>query len=392
LPDGNACKYYGIGCYPAIVFNFYKFSFYTFFYVIIPVGEYTFFERLSAYKSTSFFAVVYFVGRLFKTKEIYLSKNFHYILLVAILASIVLMYEIVTNTQLQTKTGYADFNYYIYDQEASGNYGLTWTFETETGLKRFASFFANPLEHAAATLLALAVIAGLYTNDKNKLKLDLFGKIAFVATQLSVIFALSRASLVSYFAMIYVYGLITGKKYILHIFHAGLLAITAYFIFLITNRDVYDFVVDTLTFQNASSLGHVLEWVTGIEAMIGKPFGLGLGSSGKISGMLGLNIGGENQFVIIGVQAGIIAFLVYITLQMLLIYYPFVWIKKLKGKERKIALTLFLLKIGSVIPLLTADFESYTYISYISWFLCGLFVSIISEKLITKDQQKNEAN
>lgn len=357
-------------------------------YVFIPIGDYSFLERLNASKSIAFFAVIYATGRLFKPQEIFLSKYFHYILFVAVAAAIVLAYELVTNTHLQTMTGYADFNFYLYDQEPSGNYGLTWTFETENGFKRFASFFANPLEHAAATLLALSVLAGLYTSDSNKLKLDLFGKIALLATQFSVFFALSRASMVSYFAMIYVYALVTGKKYILHAFHFGLIAIVIYFIFLITNTDIYDFVVDTLTFRNASSLGHVLEWVAGIEAMFNKPLGLGLGSSGKVSGMLGLNVGGENQFIIIGVQAGFIAFFVYLLIQVSLIWLPFRWINRLKGKERKIAISLFLLKIGSIIPLLTADFESYIYIAYIGWFLSGLFISIISRK--AKPERKLE--
>ncbi len=353
---------------------------YTFLFLIIPIGSYSFFERLSAYKSTSFLALIYAAGRLTKAKEIYISKYFYYILVVTVAAAAVLISELITNTQLQTKTGYADYNFYYFNQEPTGNFGLSWTFETETGLKRFASFFSNPLEHAAATLLALAVIAGLYTTDQNKLKLDLFGKIAFAATQISVFFALSRASLFSYFAMIYVYALVTGKKYILHLLHFLLALMVVYFIFLIQNKDLYDFVLDTLTFQNASSLGHIIEWLNGIQAMITSPLGLGLGSSGKVSGALAQNVGGENEFIVIGVQVGVIGFLVYLSLQWLLIRQPFKWINKLDGKERKIALTLFLLKIGSIIPLMTSDFESYTYISYITWFLSGLFISIIADK------------
>lgn len=355
---------------------------YTLLYVILPIGSFSFFERVSAFKSTSFLVFIYAAGRLMKSNEIYISKYFHYILAVAIAACGILLFELVTNTHFQTLTGYANFNFYYFNQEATGNYGLSWTFETENGLKRFASFLANPLEHAAATLLALAVIGGLYTTDNNRLKPDLFGTIAFIATQISVFFALSRASFFSYFTMIYVYGLVTGKKYIIHIFHAVLAFLVVYFIFLIQNKDLYDLVVDTLTFQNASSLGHVLEWITGVQAMLSSPLGLGLGSSGKISGALGSNIGGENSFIIIGVQAGIIAFFIYLALQLSLIIYPFKWIKKLKGKERKIAITLFLIKIGSILPLMTSDFESYSYISYITWFLSGLFVSIISEKSI----------
>src|SRR5690606_8682424 len=115
--------------------------------------------------------------------------------------ALVLGFEILNEQHFQTYTGYADYNFYFFNQEASGNYGLSWTFETSTGLKRFSSFFANPLEFAAATLLALAVFAGLYTTDERRFKIDLIGIIALVATQLAIFFALSRSSLASYFIM-----------------------------------------------------------------------------------------------------------------------------------------------------------------------------------------------
>lgn len=357
------------------------FFLYSLIYVFIPLSDYGFTDRLSALKSTSFFVFIYATGRFLNIQEIYISKNFKYVLLVSIAASALVLYEALIGQHFQTLTGYADYNFYMYDQEPSGNYGLTWTFETENGFKRYASFFANPLEHAAATLLALSVIAGLYTYDNNKIKLNLFGKIAFAATQISIFLALSRASFVSYFLMIYVYAFVTKKSLILQLYHLGFVAVFIYFAYLINNDEIYDFVMDTITFQNASSLGHVIEWVNGIEAMVANPLGLGLGSSGKVSGALGLNVGGENQFIIIGVQLGFIGFLVYLLLQILLITYPLNWINRLKGKERKIAITVFLLKVGSIIPLLTAEFESYIYISYFIWFLSGLFINILSQKI-----------
>ncbi len=65
----------------------------------------------------------------------------------------------------------------------------------------------------------------------------------------------------------------------------------------------------------------------------------------------------------------------------MLIAYPLKWIKRLMGKERKLAITIFLLKVGSIIPLMTSDFESYTYISYFIWFVSGLFINVLSQKM-----------
>ena len=39
------------------------------------------------------------------------------------------------------------------------------------------------------------------------------------------------------------------------------------------SEDLYFFVMDTLTFENASSLGHLIEWFEGLESMIEFPRG-----------------------------------------------------------------------------------------------------------------------
>ena len=221
------------------------------------------------------------------------------------------------------------------------------------------------------------MIGGLYTTDDNQFKPDTFGKTALAATVVSIILALSRASFVSYFIVIYVYALLFKKKSILRLFHFGFLVCVLYFLFLIQNDEIYDFIIGTLTFADASSVGHIIEWLDGINAMIQNPLGLGLGNSGRVASMTGVNVGGENTFIITGVQTGIIAMLLYLFIQLSLIRYPYKWIKRLRGKERKVAVTLFLIKVGSVISLLTTNLEVHSYVNYLSWFLCGLFINII---------------
>jgi hypothetical protein len=354
----------------------------TFMYVIFPVGSYGFFDRMIAFKSSSFFIIIYATGRLFNPRTLYISKYFHYILAVIIAASIVLIYEILTDQHFQLLSGYPEFNYRLFNQEPSGNYGLSWTFETSTGLKRFASFFANPLEYGAATLVALAVIAGLYTTNENKFKIDLLGLVAVLATQFSIFFALSRASLASYFIMIYVYAMATKNRKILNLIHFGLISGIIYFVFFlfVVHPDLYDFIYETITFTNPSSVGHIIAWLEGIDSIVTSPQGLGLGQSGRVAVSNNDTIGGENQIIIFAVQTGILSAILYISMLVYLIRKCWFWFPKLQGKERKICLALLLMKVGFIIPLLTTEFESYSYISYISWFLSGIFVNIISDK------------
>jgi hypothetical protein len=353
---------------------------YTLLYVFLPIGQYSLGDKLIAFKSSSFFTFIYFSGRIFDPARIYISKYFHYILAVFIAAAAILLFEIISDQHFQTLTGYADFNFYYFNQEATGSYGLTWTFETSTGLRRFASFFANPLEFAASTLLALAILAGLYTSDDNKIKVDTLGIIAIIATQFSIFFALSRSSLASYFIMIFFYALITKKKPLLNIIYAGFIALVVYFIFfmLVINPDLYEYIYETITFTNPSSVGHVLAWVEGIEAIASNPIGLGLGESGRVAGSLGDTTGGENQYIVIGVQTGLVALLLYLYMHIYFIKTCWKWYPHLQGKERQVCLSLLLMKIGFIIPLFTSELESSVYISYISWFLSGIFVNMIA--------------
>lgn len=365
---------------------------YTLLYVILPIGEQGFGERIMAFKTLSFFVLVYCCGRLFKPKEIYISKYFHYILLLSIAAAFVLLTEVLLDRHLQTITGYAEYNFYFFNFEPSGNYGLTWTFESEGGYKRFASFFANPLEFASATVIAFAVIAALYTTDEYKIKLSNFGYLALAATLTCIVFAFSRSAFISYFILLYVYALLAGKKYIYHSFHAVGILLALYVTYLLTkdqdqNDGLQMVIINTINFSNPSSVGHVVEWVQGALAIAANPLGLGLGSSGRIGGTLGENIGGENQYIIIGVQAGILALILYLTIYISFIREGIKWLPRLDGKEKKICLAILLIRIGFIIPSLTSEIETSSYTSYLMWFFSGLFVNIISTKMAVKSEQ-----
>jgi hypothetical protein len=352
---------------------------YTILYIILPIGHYGIIDKLIAAKGLSLFVCIYFSGRLFDFNKFYLSQYFHFICAVAIATAVVLLFEVVYYQHLQTITGYTDYHMHYFNQEPNGSYGLTWTFEIENGAKRFASFFSNPLEHSAATLLTTAILASLYTTDENKIKIDGFGLAVLACTLFSISFALSRASFANYFILLYLYALITRKKMIIKIINYALLSLIL-IVFYFSQKDLSAFIINTITFENSSSVGHIVEWVNGIDAMIKSPLGLGLGESGRVSSVLDQNVGGENQFIIIGAQVGVIALGIYLAIYILTITNTWKWFKKLKGKERKICLALLLMKIGFFIPLMTSYFDSFNYLTYISWFINGLFISIIVDK------------
>jgi hypothetical protein len=211
----------------------------------------------------------------------------------------------------------------------------------------------------------------LYTSGEHKKESRLF-TLTILSLLLSVVFALSRASFAAFVLVGYVYFFITGRRTMVRIYHLGALAAGLGFLFLTFDNSIGDFIVSTLSFADSSSLSHLLEWLVGIEAMTDQPLGMGLGESGRVAGALGLNTGGENQFIILGVQCGVVALFLYLALIFLSAYMAGWLFKNSTGKAQQMGLMVFLIRIGLFIPALTAAVESYLYVSYVGWFFTGI--------------------
>lgn len=350
--------------------------FFVFIYNIIPVGPLNMYQKLIATKSITFFCMVYFIGRLIPYYKINANKYFNFIVIVGICAGGVAFIEWLGDRHLQIFTGYTNFVWQFYNQPEGGHYGLTWTFEAESGIKRFASFFSMPLEHAASTIISIGAISALATNDDNTIVFKKTLVIAMIATLISIILAVSRASLVSYFLVVYFYALITLKVQLIKWIHYSLITLTILFLFYIKG-DLYDFVINTISFSDSSSLTHIIAWTQGIESILSNPMGIGLGSAGNVANTFGDSLGGENELIIIGIQVGIIPMILYGYMYVYTIGKSASVFNNQKGKIRKIALFILLTKIGLIIPTLTSEAESYLYISYISWFFTGYLINLL---------------
>ena len=98
-----------------------------------------------------------------------------------------------------------------------------------------------------------------------------------------------------------------------------LLLALAYLLYLMKDSNIYDYIISVIQLNDSSSIGHILEWVEGVESIITHPLGIGLGESGKVAAALQNNVGGENQLIIVGVQTGIISLVIYITIYVMII-------------------------------------------------------------------------
>ena len=342
-----------------------------FLYLLLPMGSATFVNKALYYKSMLMPGFVYFLGRNTRWNEAEIKRLFSVIFVVMFAAFAVNLVEsFVLQAHLQQFSGYALYNQVINNIEPTGNFGLTWTFETQAVTKRLAAFFSDPLELASSVLMGFA--AGLIWFLTTRREENWVYLLVMMATLGSLVFSASRAAFGAFFIMIFFVALVF-KLY--RLIGAGFLALVLFGIYVLffASDDFYFFVLDTITFENSSSLGHVVEWLLALDSMISNPLGIGLAMSGNFGSVEDeLRVGGENQFLIYGVQLGWLGMLLYI----LTLYTGIrdsirVFRTTSSTPFARIAFTGAVVKVGLLLPLFTANVEIYLYVSWLSWWMIG---------------------
>lgn len=343
----------------------------SFLYMLLPLGEADFVSKATYFKNILLLCLAYFFGRQIKFSLVEWHKTFRVILGVAIVAFVVVICERITSTHFHSMIGYARYNMDMLDIEPAGNYGLKWTFEAQGGQPRYGAIFSNPLEFSASMLVsfAIAMIYLLFVkHESNKFKY--LGVLAVVSV--CVMLAYSRATFVAFFIMVLFMALLL--RFYKIIAGAGLagLALVIYILFFAPDDTRY-FVEDTLLFQNSSSITHAIEWLEGVNSMIENPMGIGLAMSGNAGGVDDeLRVGGENQYLIFGVQLGVVGLLIYLAM----LYYGIrnSWRAYRLASTRAEKIVPFIaasVKFGLLLPLFTANAETYLFVSLFSWWLIG---------------------
>lgn len=349
----------------------------SFIYLLLPIGEASFLNKAIYFKNILLIGVFYYLGRYVTISNSQWTKLFRIIFGLTFIACLIVVFEKLTGTHFHSLIGYAKYNDVIKEIDPVGIFGLTWTFEAQGGQARFGSFFSNPLEFSASMLIGVAggIIYLLSVRHKpNQVKYLLVIFCAFVCVSL----AYSRATFVAFFLMIVFIAFLLRYYKLLSFAFLVLLMVTAYIMFFAAD-DVKYFVEDTLSFENSSSLTHLVEWAEGIESMISNPQGIGLATSGNAGGVeKDLQVGGENQYLIYGVQLGFMGLAFY--LGMLLIGIRNSWKAFRMSQNRNEAVIPFVaasVKFGMLLPLFTANGEAYLYVSLVSWWLIGYSESLL---------------
>jgi len=341
------------------------------FFLIFPIGEANFISRLLYTKNLLLIAIVYFIGRQNQIDIKKISLVYKILIVIFLISSIVAVLEFIFGIHLHSLLDYANYNLLINDILPTGNYQLSWTFERQGAFPRYGAVFADPLEFSTSLLLGLSI--GLFHFIHNKSKSNklnfLFLIIIFL---IGFYISFSRSAILGFIGILF-FSLLLLKNYktLIKIFFSIIFFFFLFYYF--SDLDTKFFLLDTLTFQNTSSLGHLFEWFEGIVSIIENPLGIGLATSGNASSVdQAIGIGGENQFIIIGVQLGLLGIIFYLSILIKSIKNSFNLYRLSKNNTIKlVSFTITCSKFGLIVPLMTANAEIYSFISLFTWFFVG---------------------
>ena len=359
----------------------------TLLFFALGIGDATVVNRAIYVKNILLICVFYFMGRNVKVSFKQWNILFQVVFVITVLAAVLVTLEKIFGTHFHTYAGYAKYNLDIKGEEPTGIHGLAWTFEAEGGRPRYGSFFAHPLELSSSMLITTAACLFylLFVPFKtNKYKY----LIILVAAFICVLFAYSRASFVAFFLMLSFMAVVLRYYQILTTGFLAVVCIGLYVLFFAADEILF-FVIDTLTFENSSSQTHIVDWLNALNSIISDPMGIGLAMSGNAGGVeKDLIVGGENQFLVYGVQMGIIGALLYTG--MLAVGIRNAWRAYRLANSRDEGLIPFVaasVKFGLILPLFTANAEVYIYVCLVSWWFIGYAETAYQTKRAMRNQQ-----
>lgn len=349
-------------------------------YIVVPWGP-ELSVRLYGLRSNIFWVFIYLLGR---SLPISISQCYRILWMltgIGLVAGLVVILEIILfPPDWPNRLGYARYIEFFFNTRPTGSYGLSWTFETATGLRRRSGLFANPLELASSILVTGVATFYLLISFPLRSRARRYLFLVFCLIVASLLLSISRSSTVAFFIEMYIVLIWVKHSQTRYLF--VLLAILGGIGLLTTVPALSTLWLETITFQNPSSQGHLHEWLEGLNALAQNPLGLGLGVSGQIGNRFDFRTGGENQYIILAVQLGWLGAAMYIAILLTAIRTAYrAYVQAQEWASKGLFLIAAAAKFGLMIPAFTAHIENYIFVMFVTWWLIGYAAQQVAQPI-----------
>ena len=127
-------------------------------YALIPLGEADILSKLLYDKKPYIISIVYFIGRNIKFEKSFFLLVKKTLKLLILFTTFFLFFEFIFSIHFHNLIDFSNYNYIINEIDPQGNFGLSWSFESQESSPRYAAFFSNPLELSSSLLLLSSML------------------------------------------------------------------------------------------------------------------------------------------------------------------------------------------------------------------------------------------
>ena len=179
-------------------------------YALIPLGEADIFSKLIYAKNLYIISITYLIGRNIKIDEVFFNSIKKILKYLILSLTFFLCFEFILSTHFHSIIDFSNYNILVNEIDPQGNYGLSWSFESQGSSPRYAAFFADPLELSASLLLLTSLLIFNFWNNKKNINYFLLFMVAA-----AFLFSFSRGAIVACIGIV-LFGLLLNKKYNLY--------------------------------------------------------------------------------------------------------------------------------------------------------------------------------
>ena len=336
--------------------------------------------ELFGLRSSVFFMLLYYVGRAVPElgdRAIYVKHLFR---VAVVVAAIGILERIFVTPRMLVALGAAS---YVNDflgltvSTAGNEWGLPsnyWSVLGRHPVRRAGSVFLGGQAFALPFLILMPAATAWVFDPSRRLKA--WRLIGYAVIWAGLLVSITRTTILVCALQVVLYFIISRRP--TRVVGAALTALAVFLTAMVLVPGLAAFVLQTATFQTASSYSHVFDWRSGLVAFFEQPWGHGLGSSDQVAARFGRTpITADNMFLGYAVDLGVLGILCYLAILLTIGFFALRLFATARTPElRIIAATVLLTDIGIALNGVSSSPFNSVFLAYNFFLLAGAAVTI----------------
>lgn len=340
--------------------------------------------ELFGFRSSVFFMVLYYFGR--GVPEIGERSTYvkHLFRVAVVVAAIGILERIFVTPRMLVAMGAASYmnDFLGLTVSTAGNdWGLPSNYFSVLGrhpIRRAGSVFLGGQAFALPFLLLMPA-ATAWVFDPSK-RLKFWSLVGYAVIWAGLLVSITRTTIIVCALQVVVYFLISRRP--TRVVGAVLTSLTVFLTALILVPGLAAFVLQTATFQTASSYSHIFDWRSGMMAFFEQPWGHGLGSSDQVAARFGRTpLTADNMFLGYAVDLGVAGLLGYLAVLVTLCFFSWRLFKNAATVGvRMVAATVLLTTLGIALNGTSSSPFNSVFLAYNFFILAGAAISVYQRR------------